>query len=104
MTPEQDLGPEIVLEYTDPLEGFKGWLVIDRTVHRICAGGMRVQLGLTREHLIEMARNMTRKMLIADLRVDGAKCGIDYNPASPGKMAAVGRFLQAISPYIKDIY
>ncbi|MCK4839262.1 MAG: hypothetical protein KAS94_10705, partial [Desulfobulbaceae bacterium] len=98
------MGPEIVLEYTDPLEGYKGWLVIDRTAHRICAGGMRVQIGLSREHLTEMARNMTRKMRIADLRVDGAKCGIDYDPASPGKLAAVGRFLQAISPYIKTIY
>ena len=104
MNQKKDRVPEIVLEYTDPLEGFKGWLVIDRTVHRICAGGMRVQIGLSREHLIEMARNLTRKMRIADLRVDGAKCGIDYNPASPGKTAAVGRFLRAISPYIKEIY
>lgn len=104
MGAEQKPGPEIVLEYTDPLEGFKGWLVIDRTVHRICAGGMRVQPGLTREHLIKMARNMTRKMRIADLRVDGAKCGIDYDPASPGKIAAVGRFLRSIRPYIQNSY
>lgn len=96
--------PEIVIEYTDPLEGFKGWLVIDRTVHRICAGGMRAQPGLTRQHLTKMARNMTRKMRITDLRVDGAKCGIDYDPALPGKTAAVGRFLKAISPYIKTVY
>jgi glutamate dehydrogenase (NAD(P)+) len=96
--------PEVVVEYSDPLEGFKGWLVIDRTVHRICAGGMRVQPGLTREHLCEMARNMSLKMRIADLRVDGAKCGIDYDPNSPGKTAAVTRFLKAISPYIKEVY
>ncbi len=96
--------PEIVVEYSDPLEGFKGWLVIDRTVHRISAGGMRVQVGLTREHLCEMARNMTLKMRIAGLRVDGAKSGIDYDPASPGKTAAVARFLRAISPYIRHGY
>ena len=96
--------PEIIVEYTDPLEGFHGWLAIDRTVHRMCAGGMRVQQGLTRNHLTEMARNMTRKMRIADLRVDGAKCGIDYDPSSPGKAAAVSRFLKAISPYIRSIY
>jgi glutamate dehydrogenase/leucine dehydrogenase len=96
--------PALVIEYTDPREGFKGWLVIDRTSHRICAGGMRVQAGLTRAHLTEMARNMTRKMRLADLRVDGAKCGIDYDPAAPGKMAAVGRFLKAIRPYIKNCY
>ncbi|MCA1766146.1 MAG: hypothetical protein LC633_07880 [Desulfobulbaceae bacterium] len=97
-------GPEIVVEYSDPREGFKGWLVIDRTVHRISAGGMRVQAGLSREHLCEMARNMTLKMKIADLRVDGAKSGIDYDPASPGKTAAVARFLKAVSPYIRHGY
>ena len=37
---------------------------------------------------------MTRKMKIADLRVDGAKCGIDYDPSSPGKEAAVSRFAE----------
>lgn len=104
MTPGTSPEPEIVLEYTDPLEGFKGWLVIDRTVHRICAGGMRVQPGLSRQHLTAMARNMTRKMRIANLRLDGAKSGIDYPPDAPGKIAAVGRFLQAISPYLKSIY
>ena len=104
MPSDHKSAPEIIVEYTDPEEGFKGWLAIDRTVHRMCAGGMRVQQGLSRQHLAEMARNMTRKMRIADLRVDGAKCGIDYDPTSPGKSAAVGRFLKAIAPYIKTIY
>ncbi|MDF1577450.1 MAG: Glu/Leu/Phe/Val dehydrogenase dimerization domain-containing protein [Desulfobulbales bacterium] len=104
MMRSNDNEPEIVVEYRDPREGFKGWLVIDRTVHRICAGGMRIQPGLSREHLCEMARNMTLKMRIADLRVDGAKSGIDYDPNSPGKTAAVARFLKAIAPYIRQVY
>jgi len=104
MATEHKSDPEIIVEYTDPLEGFKGWLAIDRTVHRISAGGMRVQPGLTRDHLAEMARNMTRKMQMADLRVDGAKCGIDYDPSSPGKAAAISRFIKAISPYIRTHY
>lgn len=96
--------PTLLIEYTDPLEGFKGWLVMDRLRYRLSAGGMRVQAGLTSEHLVEMARNMTRKMRLADLAVDGAKCGIDYDPASPGKGAAMGRFLGAIKPYITSRY
>lgn len=96
--------PTIFIEYLDALEGFKGWLVLDRMVHRLSAGGMRVQPGLTGEHITEMARNMTRKMRIADLPVDGAKCGIDYNPASPGKEAAMCRFLAAIKPYVTSRY
>lgn len=98
------LAPTLLIEYTDPLEGFKGWLVMDRLHHRLSAGGMRVQIGLTGEHLAAMARNMTRKMRLANLAVDGAKCGIDYDPASAGKGAAIGRFLGAIKPYITSRY
>jgi glutamate dehydrogenase (NAD(P)+) len=96
--------PALVIEYTDRLEGFKGWLVVDTLNHKLCAGGMRVQQGLSRDHLRDMARNMTLKMQIGGLRVDGAKCGIDYDPLAPGKKAAVGRFLQAIKPYIRQYY
>ena len=72
--------PALVYEYTDPVEGFKGWFIRDRVCYRMCAGGMRVQKGLTRAKLASMARNMTRKMLIANIRVDGAKSGIDGRP------------------------
>ena len=96
--------PTLVIEYTDPEEGFQGWLVIDALDHNLCAGGMRVQQGLTRGRLARMARNMTCKMRIAGLRVDGAKCGIDYNPAAPGKRAAMARFMAAITPYIRSRY
>jgi hypothetical protein len=96
--------PALVVEYTDPMEGFQGWLVIDALDHNLCAGGMRVQPGLTRDRLAGMARNMTRKMRICGLRVDGAKSGIDYDPASPGKPAAISRFMAAIRPYIASRY
>jgi len=96
--------PALVIEYTDGVEGFKGWLVVDTLNHKLSAGGMRVQQGLSRDHLRDMARNMTLKMQIGGLRVDGAKSGIDYDPLSPGKKAAVARFLQAIKPYIEQYY
>jgi glutamate dehydrogenase (NAD(P)+) len=96
--------PAMVIEYTDPDEGFKGWLVRDRLCHRLCAGGMRVQPGITRHKLVDMAHNMTLKMQIAGLRVDGAKSGIDYAPDAPGKGAAIARFMQAIKPFITSCY
>lgn len=99
-----DCTSALVLEYTDPVEGFKGWFVRDTLHYRLCAGGVRVQAGLSRNHLCDMARNMTRKMQIAGLRVDGAKCGINYDPQLPGKQKALGRFMKAILPYIKDCY
>jgi len=96
--------PALVIEYLDPLEEFRGWLVIDSLDHGLAAGGMRVCRGLCREDLEAMARNMTRKMRIADLGLDGAKCGIDYDPLSPGKLAAMTRFISAISPYVRERY
>jgi len=98
------LKPELVVKYTDPIEGFNGYLVIDSTSHRIAAGGFRVQKGLTQETLSRLARAMTYKQRICGMAVDGAKSGIDYDPASPGKHEAIKRFLLAIKPYIMTRY
>lgn len=100
----EEHAPALLVEYTDPLEGFRGWLVVDSLDHRLCAGGMRVQKGLTAERLVRMARNMTCKMRICGLRVDGAKSGIDYDPAGPGKKEAMARFMAAIKPFVESRY
>jgi glutamate dehydrogenase/leucine dehydrogenase len=96
--------PELIVEYTDPLEGFKGWLVIDDLSHELCAGGLRVQEGLTLDCVANLARNMTLKMRIAGIRADGAKSGIDYDPHSPGKRGAICRFMRSIRPYVLERY
>lgn len=96
--------PVFIAEYTDPTEHFKGWLVINGLRHTLCAGGMRVQKGLTRDHMIEMARNMSLKMNVCGLPIDGAKCGIDYDPDAPGKKAAMTRFMHAIQSHIESSY
>ena len=88
--------PELIVEYTDPLEGFKGWAVIHALSHKLCAGGVRVQKGLTLDCVCDLASNMTTKMRIAGIRADGAKCGIDYDPHSLGKKEAMYRFIRAI--------
>lgn len=97
-------GPELVVEYRDPVEGFKGWLAIDSFDHELCAGGLRVQKGLTRETVENLASTMTLKMRIAGIRADGAKSGIDYDPLSPGKEEALFRFLRAIRPFVVERY
>ena len=92
-TPE----PRRVIEYQDPVEGFSGWLVYDRTDCRLAVGGCRVQSGLTVQTLAGLADRMTLKQLVLGVNVDGAKCGIDYNPRSAGKDAALRRFLRFLS-------
>ncbi len=94
----------LVIEYTDPVEGFRGWFVRASLDNRLCAGGFRVQAGLCRSHLERMALNMSRKMRLAGLHVDGAKSGIDRDPARPGRAAAIARFLQALRPYLESSY
>ena len=96
--------PYLTIEYRDPVEGFPGWLVINDLPGCLCAGGMRVQKELTRDHVTAMARNMTLKMRICRLPIGGAKCGIRYDPQAPGKLAAMGRFMAAIKPYITTCY
>lgn len=80
-------------EYIDQVEGFRGWLAYDGTRCRLAAGGCRVQPGLTRQTIEGLAASMTLKQRLLGINVDGAKCGIDYDPRSPGKAAAVRRFL-----------
>jgi glutamate dehydrogenase (NAD(P)+) len=47
---------------------------------------------------------MTSKMRIAGIRADGAKCGINYDPHSPGKKEALYRFIRAIRPLVMERY
>ena len=103
-TDKRNRKSELIVEYTDPLEGFKGWAVIDDLSHKLCAGGVRVQKGLTLDCVRDLASNMTTKMRIAGIRADGAKSGIDYDPHSPGKKEALYRFIRAIRPYVLERY
>ncbi len=82
------------IHYVDPLEGFDGWLVYDGTDCRLAAGGCRMQPGLTESELAELASRMTLKQHVLRVGVDGAKCGIDYDPRSAGADIALQRFLR----------
>lgn len=94
----------VIVTYTDPLEGFQGWLVLDGFHFPLSAGGMRVQKGLSSTMLVGMAKNMSKKMILCGLPVNGAKSGIDYDPSSISKRAAIARFMKAISPLMQSRY
>jgi glutamate dehydrogenase (NAD(P)+) len=82
-----------IIEYTDPVDGFQGWLAYDGRSAPLAAGGCRAQPGLTAAELAVLAERMTLKQRMLGLNVNGAKCGIDYDPRSAGRPAALGRFL-----------
>jgi len=45
---------------------------------------------------------MQCKESVLKVNVDGAKCGIAYDPASPGKKEAMRRFLRFLAPHLDD--
>ena len=91
-----------VLVYEDPEEGFRGFLAYAGHGAPLAAGGFRVQKGLRGETIAALAEAMALKERVLALNVDGAKCGIDYDPTSPGKHAAMRRFLRFLEPHLRD--
>lgn len=89
-----------VLTYHDQDAGFEGYLALDGQDNPLAAGGFRVQPGLTADTTARLAQLMTLKQRLLGLGVDGAKCGIAYDPRSPGKRAAMRRFLRFVRPYL----
>jgi glutamate dehydrogenase/leucine dehydrogenase len=81
------------IEYRDPNSGVRGWLAYDGRSRPLAAGGCRVRAGLDAAELVTLAQRMTLKQRVLGLNVDGAKCGIDLDPGSPHKAAALGGFL-----------
>ena len=73
--------------------GVRGWLAYDGETRPLAVGGCRVQRGLSAEMLEALAARMTLKERVLGLNVDGAKCGLDYDPAGPDKAAALRSFL-----------
>lgn len=102
--PEVQEGGTYLACYQDPVEGFGGWLAFDGQDNSLAAGGFRVQRGLTAEKVIALARTMSLKQRLLGLAVDGAKCGIDYDPQDPGKREAMRRFIRFLSPFLLHRY
>jgi len=97
------MGNEITnIVYTDPEFGHQGFLSLSGNHHRLSAGGLRVQVGLTADAIEGLSRLMLLKQQLLGLSVNGAKCGIDFDPNSPGKAVALKNFLRFLKPYMHD--
>ncbi|MEY9892539.1 adenylosuccinate lyase/glutamate dehydrogenase/leucine dehydrogenase [Catenulispora sp. MAP5-51] len=90
-----------ILEYRDPVENCPGFLVYDRTDCRLAAGGCRLSPGLSVDTLRELAARMTLKQRVLGLNVDGAKCGLAYDPAGPRRDAVLRRFLTFLAEELR---
>lgn len=99
---ETDRAPSEVIQYTDPIEGFRGFLAFHGDRHRLAAGGFRVQVGLRADTVAALAQTMTLKQRLLGLAVDGAKAGIDYDPRAIGKREAMRRFMRFVRPWLAE--
>src|SRR5215218_5968965 len=90
-----------IIEYQDAAEGFRGWLAYDGMESPLAAGGCRMQPGLTADELAVLAGRMTLKQRVLGINVDGAKCGIDYDPRQGDAQAALGRFMEFLSDQMR---
>ena len=83
----------IARSFEDTATGARGWLAYDGETRPLAVGGCRVQRGLTAGMVEALAERMTLEERVLGLNVDGAKCGLHYDPTAPGKAAALRRFL-----------
>ncbi|MFD9337749.1 Glu/Leu/Phe/Val dehydrogenase dimerization domain-containing protein [Streptomyces sp. NPDC060028] len=90
-----------VIEYSDPVEHCPGYLVYDGTDCRLAAGGCRMQAGLTVETLHTLSSRMTLKQRVLGINVDGAKCGIAYDPNGPQRLPVLRRFVEFLQDELR---
>lgn len=103
-SPRPDLAAPELFSYVDPIEGFRGWLAVDRKGAPLVAGGFRVRPEISSRTVRRLAGAMTLKQRLLGLGVGGAKCGIAYDPGAAGKEGALRRFFEFLRPWLEECY
>lgn len=96
--------PVLEIHYTDPEEGWEGFLVIDSLVDGISAGGCRMSVDVHAEEVRRLARTMTLKNRATGLPVGGAKCGVRADPQGGRRVEMLTRFFKHIRPICEHMY
>ncbi len=93
-----DLGPEKVIEITDPKAGLRAILVVDNTACGPALGGCRMAPDVSLDECFRLARAMTFKNAAAGLPHGGGKSVIFGDPKMEGirKEALIRSFARAI--------
>lgn len=92
--------PYLRLHWEDDQTCARGYLVVDTLVVGLATGGTRMRAGCTLREVEDLARGMTRKTAAFDLPVGGAKGGIDFDPKDPRAVEVLGRFCEAMRPFL----
>lgn len=102
--------PFIEVQWTDPVTGACGYLVIDRLVRGVASGGLRMRAGCTLAEVRGLAIGMTRKEALnydpagRYVPLGGAKGGIDFDPYDERARDVLARYLRAMRPMIERFW
>ncbi len=97
-----DIGPQSITHFYDPILNFKAVLVIDTYVYPSAIGGVRMLPDITTEEIIGLARAMTYKTAIFNFPLSGAKAGIWSDPKQKGakRKAILTAFGKQLKPFL----
>ena len=97
-------GPSLRVEVVDDTRGPLGFVIIDRTVHGVASGGVRLAPDVSVDELAALARSMTFKWAFLGLPLGGAKGGIRADAGLQGveRDALMHAFGQAIAPLVRS--
>ena len=93
------MAPYLVMDYKDPINGAKGYAVVDTFINGVAGGGIRMREGLTQNEVVDLAHTMTLKFSLLEPILGGAKFGLDYNPKNPDKAKVLQRFVCALKDF-----
>ena len=93
--------PFLRIAWVDPDLGCRGYAVIDRLVHGLAGGGIRMRRGVTMAEVERLARVMSHTKGLAGALEGGAKGGIDFDPRDERAGEVLRRYVQAMRPLFR---
>jgi glutamate dehydrogenase (NAD(P)+) len=96
--------PELTVAWADRDSAARGWLVINSSRGGAAGGGTRMRSGLHSREVTYLAKAMELKFALSGPPIGGAKCGIDFDPRDPRRLAVLERFYSAIMPFLRERY
>lgn len=95
--------PQLIITVLDETFGKLGYVVIDRPVRGMVAGGVRFAADVSPNELTSLARSMTYKWAFLNVPMGGAKAGICADPEQLGceRAAIMEAFGRTIAPLVQ---
>ncbi|OAS88286.1 MULTISPECIES: Glu/Leu/Phe/Val family dehydrogenase [Metabacillus] len=91
------------IELFDPQNNTRAFIVIDRLIGGLAAGGIRMSPNVTMDEIRSLAEIMTYKHSMMDIPLGGAKIGIVGDPNSNHKLEKITAFAKMAEPILRSM-